>query len=713
MLLLNKALRQQRWNPQGSGVEVPESIAEVLHQLWQSGETKHSLRQYMEWSAADPKESRPVWLKSYKTLADRVRAVREGLEPLDSSLLEQLWLTKDNGVSSLRQGVMARQEFDAQHGVILEMTRSVLAAPTDETFQRVLTRWKEGVQAGDFNMNRPAMIRRVFAACAPERYTTLLKAEDCQQLLQGLESQFQLKASSVASVDSWCEFNRQLKECLSSAQLEELADLESNIALWQMLEAMQGRNAMDECDESQGAQGMISDQVPLNQILFGPPGTGKTFHTVNSALAILAPDVLAENEGDSPVEREVLKDTFDRLVAERQIRFVTFHQSFSYEDFVEGLRAVSSDDGGQPDYRVEPGVFKQICIDAAGDSELGVEAFNAALERLREQVEAAGRLEAQTPRGNRFAFEYVGGEAFRVYPQASQNQGYPYRASVADMLRLYRTGDSSLMHNSSYVQGILQYLRQECDLPDCIASGGSDQSTKKYVLIIDEINRGNVSRIFGELITLIEESKRAGKPEALSAVLPYSKDVFTVPDNVYIIGTMNTADRSLAGLDMALRRRFVFQEMPPRPELLADVDVQGINVGELLKTMNQRIEVLLDRDHCLGHSYFLPLKQDGTLSKLAAIFRSQILPLLQEYFFDDWQRIQWVLNDHRKAAPERFVIMEKPDLDSLFGNIDVAAQGGTWRVNSEAFLREDAYKGVLSTKLLHTEHEGFAAGTGA
>lgn len=162
-------------------------------------------------------------------------------------------------------------------------------------------------------------------------------------------------------------------------------------------------------------------------------------------------------------------------------------------------------------------------------------------------------------------------------------------------------------------------------------------------MIIDEINRGNISRIFGELITLIEPSKRAGAIEELSTTLPYSKKLFSVPDNLYLIGTMNTADRSLAGLDIALRRRFTFVEMPPKPELLADTNIDGVNIGRLLEVMNERIEVLLDRDHCLGHAYFMPLKQEQTLDKLATIFKPDH-PLLQEYFFEDWERINWVLN---------------------------------------------------------------------
>ncbi|WP_279507384.1 AAA family ATPase [Aeromonas veronii] len=210
--------------------------------------------------------------------------------------------------------------------------------------------------------------------------------------------------------------------------------------------------------------------------------------------------------------------------------------------------------------------------------------------------------------------------------------------------------------------------------------------SNKRVLIIDEINRGNVSRIFGELITLIEPSKRAGASEALTTTLPYSKRPFSVPDNLYLIGTMNTADRSLAGLDIALRRRFVFEEMPPKPKLLKEVVVKengvSVDIRELLTVINQRIEVLLDRDHCLGHAYFMPLKAEPTLERLNAIFQNQILPLLQEYFFEDWQRIAWVLNDHRKSSAEA-MFLKPPQLDikTLLG--DIAVGGATPTLDGE------------------------------
>ncbi len=217
------------------------------------------------------------------------------------------------------------------------------------------------------------------------------------------------------------------------------------------------------------------------------------------------------------------------------------------------------------------------------------------------------------------------------------------------------------------------------------------------VLIIDEINRGNVSRVLGELITLIEPSKRAGNAEALEVILPYSKERFSVPANLYLIGTMNTADRSLAGLDLALRRRFSFREMPPRPELLDAVEISGINVGTLLRVLNERIELLLDRDHCIGHAYFMSLVDAPTIDELGEVFRSKLIPLLQEYFFEDWQRIQWVLNDHRKAGAHRFIQKPGSNVALLFGEeVSVTDQNQRWTINETAFSLVESYAGVIN-----------------
>jgi 5-methylcytosine-specific restriction protein B len=243
---------------------------------------------------------------------------------------------------------------------------------------------------------------------------------------------------------------------------------------------------------------------------------------------------------------------------------------------------------------------------------------------------------------------------------------------------------------------LLTYLEQSGVKPTKTNVGTGER--KPHVLIIDEINRGNISRIFGELITLIEPSKRAGADEALELTLPYSKRPFSVPSNVYLIGTMNTADRSLTGLDIALRRRFIFKEMAPNPELLDEINIDDVNIGAILRKMNERIEVLLDRDHSLGHAYFIPLKKNNNISELQFIFRQQILPLLQEYFFEDWERIAWVLNSQNKLGVDAFIQKASTDLASLFGSEianNLQNSDRRWRINEEAFGNIECYRNIL------------------
>lgn len=500
---------------------------------------------------------------------------------------------------------------------------------------------------------------------------------------------------------------------------------------------------------------------PINRILYGPPGTGKTYHTVNEALDLLDPEFKRAHEDD----RAALKARFDELAAAQRIRFVTFHQSFSYEDFVEGIRADS--EGGELQYRVEPGVFREICeaarsravadaddgIDISGrriwkislgDANTeghvfdecmkegiallgfgfgadfsGVDSREAILHRIQQANEEVGAGDYAITALNTFirkvrtgdllvvthgnlAFRAIG-EVTGEYFHREQEEGEHYvQARPVRWLREYAPprpyGD--LMENR-FSQMTIYELRPGSisleRLADLLAPGRSDAGEPEArVLIIDEINRGNVSRIFGELITLIEPSKREGAEEALKVTLPYSKESFSVPRNVHIIGTMNTADRSLAGLDVALRRRFEFREMMPDTGALAGVAVAGIPVDRMLETMNQRIEVLLGRDFMIGHAYFMGLKGSGGLDDLARIFRRQVLPLLQEYFFEDWEKIALVLNDHRKASEDRFVRERAAGLEALFGaEVDVPRGGSRWEVNNAAFARADAYRGII------------------
>jgi 5-methylcytosine-specific restriction protein B len=526
-------------------------------------------------------------------------------------------------------------------------------------------------------------------------------------------------------------------------------------------------DAYDDMDDSEdkpvkiNIEAIVDNNAPLNQILYGPPGTGKTYATIDEALGILDPEFLKQNGSN----RKQLKDRFDHFVGLGQVRFTTFHQSFSYEDFVEGLRAERDEDSKQLNYYIEDGIFKLLCNAArenpVSNSDIGV----SQKPRIwKISIDRAGNSTTRNYCLNsgeaRIGWGHVGDIRHANLDDPKWEIGSNDRSCLQSFGMEVAPGDILLCIRSvtnvaavGVVQGEYRYessvpsgiigdynhvLPVNWVLPDIdfsilslngqkrftlktvyeltrftweelqrglLAAGyplpkhscAMEQEPKRpYVLIIDEINRGNVSRILGELITLIEPSKRSGSDEVLEVVLPYSKKPFSVPDNVYLIGTMNTADRSLAGLDIALRRRFTFKEMPPRPDLLDDIDIADVNIGELLRTMNNRIEVLLDRDHCLGHAYFITLQDDDPIEELALIFRQKILPLLQEYFFEDWERIAWVLNDHNKPSEQQFVQKASSNLEDLFGkNFSGNMQDRRWLINVLAFSNIESYRGII------------------
>lgn len=450
---------------------------------------------------------------------------------------------------------------------------------------------------------------------------------------------------------------------------------------------------------------MNNDNFPINLVLYGPPGTGKTYHSINEALTILGDDTAGKS-------REAIKEIYNKRVDEKRIEFITFHQSMSYEDFIEGIKPVKPDNTTTLLYEIVDGIFKRICIEATKVTQFSVTIDNVSKPLTKELFES---------------FYYSFSETLPLHTEQSSTvqlktkENYPFDLfkNTADSIVVKagqkRTNSTVSLNElsavlfenktptyKSYEQIIIEKILEDKNFQ----KSSVDNTEKRYVLIIDEINRGNVSQIFGELITLIEGDKRKGEIEELSVTLPYSKKLFSVPSNLYIIGTMNTADRSVEALDTALRRRFAFKEITPIPQLLhpkeilkrfynypefqtldwedepfrgqadllynllgvdkqfeaalkkqkydnierpwlySDFDVYddnqftGVRLDLLLSTINQRLTVLLSKDHTIGHAWFIRVYN---LNDLRETFKNKILPLLAEYFYNDYAKIGLVL----------------------------------------------------------------------
>ena len=293
-------------------------------------------------------------------------------------------------------------------------------------------------------------------------------------------------------------------------------------------------------------------------------------------------------------------------------------------------------------------------------------------------------------------------EVLRNYKVVTFHQSYGYEEFVEGLRPILSNKENKedSEETESDKAGIVRYEIRDGIFKE-LCNEARKAPKQRFAIIIDEINRGNISKIFGELITLIEADKREGMRNAISVKLPYSGEDFSIPQNVDIIGTMNTADRSLAVLDTALRRRFAFVEMMPDYKALEDITVDGIRMDELLRRLNERIEVLYDRDHMIGHAYFIPLRDQPTLEHLEQIFQQRIIPLLQEYFFDDWEKIRLVLGDNQKAKEEhQFIKCEENtagEIKRLFGDKHSLGDYGIkprYVINENAFKEIEAYRGI-------------------
>lgn len=511
--------------------------------------------------------------------------------------------------------------------------------------------------------------------------------------------------------------------------------------------------------DQQGSEpGMATAQTirPTNLILYGPPGTGKTYETAAHAVELC--------DGGLPKGRAAIMERYRELVTRKRVAFVTFHQSYSYEDFVEGLRPEtgndeSSSDGGSGGFslRPVPGIFRRIAELALAnkgnsDAPISLDPNRATFKMsLGRHDEAEGdQLYKESIEGGYVVLGYGGDidwsdvkydsyeeirtrwkqenpDAQNTDPNIVQLAQIRSHMDVGSLIIVSKGRDTFraigrvvgpyefhpgylreynhrravewLWHDAKglpvdliyprkfQMQSLYQLYRDDIDWPalEQIVAGGSrgadmlPRPPEPYVLIVDEINRGNIAKIFGELITLIEPDKRLGEENELSVTLPYSGDPFGVPGNLHILGTMNTADRSIALLDTALRRRFRFKELMPRPDLL-DEFVEGVRLRALLMALNGRIEFLFDRDHQIGHAYFMGCKSK---TEVDDVIQSKVIPLLAEYFYEDWEKVRQALGETEDQGG--FIIRESIP-DPRGGAADYAAERWRYRVRDSFSL---------------------------
>lgn len=570
---LREKFPNQHWSPQSSGVLIQNQYRAQLHEEWSGDATNRYLRRVFEEWKALPHSEYYDWIPRYRNTVDFVRDFRNSEREADEELVSKIWREKDNGIANAGRGTISNDAYEKNKESFRNLTNKILHSPDSDTFDEVIEQLKELKNDENSGLDKTPhlLVRRAFSAADPERFFTIGTDHDLDRFARLMRDRFGDVVLEDGK-DSWIEKNAQLRSYFLSKGIP--AD---DLAVFNTFADYFYKRLQIELNGD-----VEPPRAVKNVILYGPPGTGKTYTLKNEYFPRYTSNAEGQHEdSESSVQR---------------YEFVTFHQSYSYEEFVEGIRpTLGSEDesAGDVSYELRQGVFRRIC------------------ERAR-----------------------------------------------------------------------------------------SDSSGNRYALFIDEINRGNISKIFGELITLIEDDKREGAANELSVVLPYSGDSFSVPRNLDIYGTMNTADRSLAHIDTALRRRFTFRELMPEPELLQTTNLKGgeIDLSRMLGALNSRIEALFDREHMIGHAYFLRGKGETIdSSELPDIFEHKIIPLLTEYFFDDWSKVRVVLADDRASKQDQQFVTRTEVSEGLVSQNSGLRNRDVYRLNPDALSNPDAYRKIYST----------------
>ena len=615
------------------------------------------------------------WIDNYKERSQQLSSYKDKkLSEYDTAVLKDIWLSQDNGVFDVGSNCLSNVDFKSLLPELPLYTSKIISKPSPETWTEVNSWFRKLLEDKKITRKPYNVINRVFCSADPGSYSTLLTNKMLYKLIKKLNDLYNL---DISEKGKWSILNTGLLAAIKSQGLQSEDEFYVNTFVTELYNKFVD-NKNSEINSETENMFNNGDNVMLceNIIYYGPPGTGKTYKlqrlleddytskdTKQGYIAWLSSKleglswfeivvlVLLDSDGAISVS-EVISHEYFKLKVDIKGRSSNIPQTAW-----AALQTHTIQDSVTVKYskRIEPAVF-----DKTKDSTWFI------VESEKEQLAEYAKILSEFKAGPKEV------DVVKRYKFVTFHQSYGYEEFVEGLRPVTTpTGDIAYEIRKGVFKEICEQARRDPE--------------NKYAIVIDEINRGNISKIFGELITLVEIDKRSGADNELTLTLPYSGNEFSVPSNLDIIGTMNTADRSLTHIDVALRRRFDFIELRTDYSLISD-DVEGINLKRMLYAMNQRVELLLDRDHILGHALIMNV---NSITSLKHTFETNIMPLLEEYFFENWDKINQVLNNNG-------FIQEKKGAHNIWLGSDDEYAAKSYRISTSSLKNVEAYKSIYS-----------------